>query len=124
MVLPFVEWNKVQLTIARSKLDVKTAASTFQQKVYSALSDVEKSLTQRQKWSQQRENTLISLALSQQRLKLAKSQYLAGAQPIETWLDAQNNLLTVENQLSDIQNNYLNSTMLLWLAIGGEEIPE
>ncbi|MFS7244681.1 efflux transporter outer membrane subunit [Rahnella inusitata] len=124
VVLPFVEWNKVQLTIARSKLDVKTAASTFQQKVYSALSDVEKSLTQRQKWSQQRENTLISLALSQQRLKLAKSQYLAGAQPIETWLDAQNNLLTVENQLSDIQNNYLNSTMQLWLAIGGEEIRE
>lgn len=124
VALPFVQWNTVQLTIARSKLDIKVAASLFQKTVYIALSDVEKSLTQRQKWTQQRENALLSLTLSQHRLAVAKSQYLAGAVSIQTWLDAQNNLLTVENQLSDIQYNYLNSTMQLWLAMGGEAIPE
>ncbi|MBF7978374.1 MULTISPECIES: efflux transporter outer membrane subunit [Rahnella] len=124
VALPFIQWNTVELTVKRSRLDVDIAAATFRDKVYAALADVEKSITQRQTSELQRQNALQSLAMSQQRLVLAKSQYLSGAVSIQSWLDAQDNLLAVENQLADIQNSYLNSTLQLWMALGGENIPE
>lgn len=123
VALPFIQWNTARLTIKRSKLDVDIAAATFRDKVYAALADVNKSMTERETWAQQRQNALLSLTMSKQRLVLAKSQYLSGAVSIQTWLDAQNNLLSVENQLVDIQDNYLNSTLQLWMALGGENIP-
>ncbi|MBU9809738.1 efflux transporter outer membrane subunit [Rahnella sp. C60] len=124
LTLPFVQWNTVQLTVERSGLDVKQAAANFRNKVYSALADVEKALSQRATYLAQREDLLRSLALSQQRLGLAKSQYLAGAVSVQTWLDAQSSLLGAENQLADAQSYYLNATLQLWLALGGEVIPE
>ncbi|MBU9849019.1 efflux transporter outer membrane subunit [Rahnella aceris] len=124
LTLPFVQWNTVQLTVERSELDVKQAAATFRQTVYSALSDVENTTSQRNTYQAQREDLLVSVGLSQQRLRLAKSQYLAGAVSLQTWLDAQNSLLSAENQLADAQAHYLNATLQLWLALGGEVISD
>lgn len=117
--LPFVQWQTVQLTIEKSQLDVKQAAIAFRSKVYSALSDVDNAMTQRLSYQQQRKNQQQSLKLSQQRLALAKSQYQAGAVSLQTLLDAEDALLTIETNLSDLQYNYLNATMKLWLALGG-----
>lgn len=117
--LPFVQWNTVQLTIEKSDLDVKQAAITFRSKVYSALSDVDNAMTQRLSYQQQRKNQQQNLQLSQQRLALVKSQYQAGAVSFQTLLDAEDALLNVETNLSNLQYNYLNSTMKLWLALGG-----
>lgn len=124
VALPFIQWNTVQLTIERSNLDVQQAGITFRSKVYSALADVEKTTAQKATSLQQRETAQATLDLSHQRLILAKSQYLSGAVSIQTWLDAQDSVLTSENQLIDIQNSYLDSSMQLWLALGGESIPE
>ncbi|AEX50015.1 efflux transporter outer membrane subunit [Rahnella aquatilis] len=120
LTLPFVQWNTVQLTVERSELDVRQAAATFRQSVYSALSDVENTTSQRNTYQAQREDLLVSLGLGEQRLRLAKSQYLAGAVSLQTWLDAQSSLLSAENQLADAQARYLNATLQLWLALGGE----
>lgn len=119
VALPFVQWNTVQLTIEKSDLDVKQAAITFRSKVYSALSDVDNAMTQRLNYQQQRKNQQQNLQLSQQRLALVRSQYQEGAVSFQTLLDAEDALLTIETNLSDLQYNYLNSTMKLWLALGG-----
>lgn len=124
LALPFIQWNTVQLTIERANLDVQQAGVTFRSKVYSALADVEKAMAQKTTSLQQREDAQKALNLSHQRLILASSQYLSGAVSIQTWLDAQDSVLTSENQLVDIQYSYLESTMKLWLALGGESIPE
>lgn len=47
------------------------------------------------------------------------SQYQAGAVSFQTLLDAEDALLTIENNLADLQYGYLNATMKLWLALGG-----
>nr|WP_237735389.1 efflux transporter outer membrane subunit [Serratia fonticola] len=117
--LPFVEWNTVQLTIEKSDLDVKQAAIVFRSTVYSALSDVDNAMTQRLGYQQQRKNQQQNLQLGQQRLALATSQYQAGAVSFQTLLDAEDALLTIENNLADLQYSYLNATMKLWLALGG-----
>ena len=119
VALPFLNWNTVQLTIEKSNLDVKQAAITFRSKVYSALSDVDNAMTQRLNYQQQKINQQRNLQLSQQRLALANTQYQAGAVSIQTLLDAEDALLTIESNLSELQYNYLNSTMKLWLALGG-----
>jgi NodT family efflux transporter outer membrane factor (OMF) lipoprotein len=119
VALPFLNWNTVQLTIEKSNLDVRQAAVTFRSQVYNALSDVDNAMTQRQNYQQQKINQQRNLQLSQQRLALANSQYQAGAVSLKTLLDAEDALLTIESNLSELQYNYLNSTMKLWLALGG-----
>ncbi|MGL5388292.1 MAG: efflux transporter outer membrane subunit [Enterobacterales bacterium] len=119
VALPFLNWNTVQLTIEKSSLDVKQAAIVFRSKVYSALSDVDNAMTQRLNYQQQKINQQQNLQLSQQRLALAHSQYQAGSVSLQTLLDAEDALLTIESDLSDLQYNYLNATMKLWLALGG-----
>lgn len=117
--LPFVEWNTVQLTIEKSSFDVQQAAMVFRNKVYRALSDVDNAMSQRLSYQLQRKNQLHNRQLSQQRLRIARSQYQAGGISFQALLDAEDALLTIENDLSDLQYGYLNSTMKLWLALGG-----
>ncbi|WP_372513745.1 efflux transporter outer membrane subunit [Serratia fonticola] len=117
--LPFVQWNTVQLTIEKSNLDVKQAAIVFRSQVYNALADVDNAMSQRLSYQQQKINQQQNLQLSQQRLVLARSQYQAGAVSFQSLLDAEDDLLTIETNLSDLQYNYLNATMKLWLALGG-----
>ncbi len=117
--LPFVQWNTVQLTIEKSDLDVKQAAIVFRSQVYNALADVDNAMSQRLSYQQQKITQQQNLQLSQQRLVLARSQYQAGAVSFQSLLDAEDDLLTIETNLSDLQYNYLNATMKLWLALGG-----
>ncbi|OCJ39278.1 efflux transporter outer membrane subunit [Serratia sp. 14-2641] len=119
VALPFLNWNTVQLTIEIADLDVKQAAITFRSQVYNALADVDNAMSQRLSYQQQKINQQRNLRLGQQRLALANSQYQAGAVSLQTLLDAEDALLTIESNLSDLQYNYLNATMKLWLALGG-----
>ncbi len=119
--LPFIQWNKVRLTIEQSDLDVQTAAIQFKNAAYSALQDIDNAMSQRLTWQQEKQRQLEDLALSQRRLALVESQYRHGAVVYQTLLDAQNTLLDSENTLVKTQYNYLYSTMKLWLALGGGE---
>ncbi|WP_230326838.1 MULTISPECIES: efflux transporter outer membrane subunit [unclassified Serratia (in: enterobacteria)] len=119
VALPFLNWNTVQLTIEIADLDVKQAGITFRSQVYNALADVDNAMSQRLSYQQQKINQQRNLRLGQQRLALANSQYQAGAVSLQILLDAEDALLTIESNLSDLQYNYLNATMKLWLALGG-----
>lgn len=119
VALPFIQWNTVQLTVAKSDIDVQQAAIDFRSTVYTALADVDNAQSQRLSYQQQRQNQQQDLQFSQQRLKLAEIQYRSGAIPFQTLLDAQDSLLSSETNLSNLQYNYLNATMKLWLAMGG-----
>ena len=117
--LPFIQWNKVRLTVERSNLDVQGAAIQFKTASYRALQDIDNAMSQRLTWQQEKQHQLDDLALSQRRLALVESQYRHGAVIYQTLLDAQNALLDSENTLVKTQYNYLYSTMKLWLALGG-----
>lgn len=119
VALPFVQWNKVKLTIQDAKLNVKQAAIKFRQTAYTALSEVDNAMSQRQQFLAQRRNQLQNLELSKKRLAIAQTQYRVGATSFQTLLDAQTALLNIQTSLVDTQYNYLNSTMNLWKALGG-----
>lgn len=119
--LPFIQWNKVQLTVDQAGLDVQSTAIQFRHASYSALQDIDNAMSQRLTWQQEKQHLLNDLALSQQRLVLVESQYHHGSVSYQALLDAQNALLVSENALVTNQYKYLYSTMKLWLALGGGE---
>jgi len=118
--LPFLEWNTVRLTIEKSDIEAKQAEIVFRDAVYQALKDVDNAMAQRLNAQSQMDAQARNLTLSQQRLVLANEQYAAGAVSFQTLLDAQDALLDGQNALLTQRYNYLNATMQLWLALGGE----
>lgn len=121
LALPFIQWNTTQLTIEQANLQVKQAAISFRSTAYTALSEVDNALEQRVSADEQRTRLHQSLAISQRRLALTQSRYQAGAVDFQTLLNAQDDLLTLENTLAQTQYDYLYATLQFWLAQGGGE---
>lgn len=121
LTLPFIQWNTQQLTVKQADLAVKQAAITFRSTAYAALAEVDEAMENRLSADEQRARLHQSLALSQRRLTLTESRYRAGAVDFQTLLDAQDDLLTLENSLTQTQYDYLYATLQLWLAQGGGE---
>lgn len=121
LTLPFIQWNTQQLTVKQADLAVKQAAITFRSTAYAALAEVDEAMENRLSADEQRARLHQSLALSQRRLTLTESRYRAGAVDFQTLLDAQDDLLTLENALAQTQYDYLYATLQLWLAQGGGE---
>lgn len=117
--LPFIQWNTVKLTIEQSDLQVQQAAVAFRSAAYTALSEVDNAMEARFAADEIRQQLQQSLSLSQQRLKLTNSRYRAGAVDYQMLLNAQDDLLTIENSLAQNQYDYLYATLQLWLAQGG-----
>ncbi|EPQ0973035.1 TolC family protein [Citrobacter farmeri] len=121
LTLPFIQWNTQQLTVKQADLAVKQAAITFRSTAYAALAEVDEAMENRLSADEQRARLHQSLALSQRRLTLTESRYRAGAVDFQTLLDAQDDLLTLENSLAQTQYDYLYATLQLWLTQGGGE---
>lgn len=117
--LPFIQWNTVKLTIEQSDLQVQQAAVLFRQTAYNALAEVDNAMEARFTAEEIRTHLQHSLSLSQQRLRLTGSRYQAGAVDYQTLLNAQDDLLSIENALAQNQYDYLYATLQLWLAQGG-----
>jgi len=116
---PFIQWNKVQLTVEQASLQVQQEAVNFRRTAYTALSEVDNAMEKRLNADEQRESLQQSLLLGQQRLTLTESRYRAGAVDYQTLLNAQDALLDVQNSLAQNQYDYLYATLQLWLAQGG-----
>ncbi|EQC1557737.1 TolC family protein [Citrobacter amalonaticus] len=121
LALPFIQWNTQQLTVKQADLAVKQAAIAFRSTAYAALAEVDEAMENRLSADEQRARLHQSLILSQRRLTLTESRYRAGAVDFQTLLNAQDDLLTLENVLAQTQYDYLYATLQLWLAQGGGE---
>ncbi|MEI2682338.1 MULTISPECIES: TolC family protein [Erwinia] len=119
LALPFIQWNTTQLTVRQSGLAIQQAAITFRRTAYTALAEVDNAMEKRLSAAEQRSRLQQSLSLGRQRLTLTESRYRAGAVDFKTLLDAQDDLLTLENTLAQTQYDYLYATLQLWLAQGG-----
>ncbi|WP_300005185.1 efflux transporter outer membrane subunit [uncultured Cedecea sp.] len=121
---PFIQWNRVQLTVEQAGLKVQQEAVNFRQTAYTALSEVDNAMVKRLDADEQRVRLQQSLLLSQQRLTLTESRYRAGKVDYQTLLNAQDALLDVQNSLAQNQYDYLYATLQLWLAQGGANLQQ
>jgi NodT family efflux transporter outer membrane factor (OMF) lipoprotein len=122
LVLPFVQWNTMQLTIKVAQTNYEEAVVNFRQTLYKALRDVENALSAHTQYQAESVYLENALALARQTEQLAQIRYRAGATGVQVWLDAQETRRTAETTLAANRLNRLKNVMTLYQALGGDTL--
>lgn len=120
--LPFMQWNQMELNIAASKTQFEEAVVNFRQSLYQAMSDVENALSARMQLARQAELLQTSLASALRAEELYEVRYRAGAVPLRTWLDAQQQRRAAEIAVAQNRLGQYNNQVLLYQALGGDAL--
>ncbi|HBT97263.1 MAG TPA: RND transporter, partial [Desulfobulbaceae bacterium] len=109
LVLPFIDWRQLRRQAAISEADYQIAVLTFRQSLYQALSEVETCLSAAKKLKKQGEQLGVMLDAARRSEALYETRYLAGAVPLQSWLDAQERrrqaeISLIENRLAQLLN--------------------
>lgn len=119
VVLPFVEWNKMQLTIKVSEAEYQEAVINFRQKIYNALGEVENALSANISYHEESIRLKEALSLAKEAEHLLEIRYRSGATSMQSWLDSQESRRAAEISLAQNRLNRLTNMMKLYQALGG-----
>ena len=123
LTLPFVQWRDMRRTIKISETEYEQAVIEFRQTLYSALADVENSLSARQQYLAQAEKLEQTLQAARQTEELYRIRWQAGGSTLQDWLDAQENRRQAESNLAENRFNQLQNHITLAKALGGDVAP-
>ena len=123
LALPFLNWNTMRLSVEVSENQYEEAVVNFRQKLYTAMKDVENSLSARSSLTAEAEKLTITLVQARQAEALSAVRYRAGATAVQVWLDAQDKLRSAEIALAQNRLNQLNNYVKLVQALGGDGDP-
>ena len=118
LALPFLQWNTARLTVAVSQTQYEEAVLGFRQSLYTALSEVENSLSSRTQLRDESEKLAVALLQAQRAETLSEVRYRAGATALQPVLDAKDRRRSAEVSLALNRLNQLNATMTLYKALG------
>ncbi|MBM9537132.1 efflux transporter outer membrane subunit [Desulfobulbus alkaliphilus] len=121
LTLPFIQWRDMQRNIKISETEYQVAVVNFRQTLYTALSEVEDSLSARQHYLLQGEQLELVLATALQVEEIYRVRYQAGNVAIKAWLDAQENRRQAETALAENHLNLLLNYITLCKALGGNQ---
>lgn len=119
LVLPFLQWNQMQLNNKIAQNTYQQALVSFRQSLYSALADVENALSARQQSQAQVVALQRSLLLAQRAEQLTGARYRAGAVAKQDWLDAAESRRSAEASLASAQLDLLDNQATVYQALGG-----
>lgn len=119
LVLPFLQFNDMKRNVAISQAEADASVLGFRKVLYQALADVDQGLSaQRQlRLQTQALDTRLQQALQVERL--TEARYRAGAEPLKSWLDAQESRRTAELALADARYSQLSNYVGLVQSLGG-----
>lgn len=119
LVLPFLQWRDMQRNVAVSEAEAEATVLGFRQTLYQALSDVDQALSARTQLQIQADAQTERLTQAQRVERLSELRYRSGAEPLKTWLDAQESRRTAELAHADVRFNQLDNWITLVQALGG-----
>lgn len=119
LALPFVQWRDMRRSIDISETEYEQKVIAFRQTLYSALAEVENGLSARQQYREQADKLERNLGMARQTEELYRIRYQAGANPLKSWLDAQQNQRQAEVEVAANQFNQLMNHVALIKALGG-----
>lgn len=119
LALPFFQWNTMELNVAIAKADYDEAVVNFRQTLYSALSDVENTLSARTNYAEENKQLTESLALARKAEQLVEVRYRAGSAGLQAWLDAQESRRDAERALAIVRLAQFKNCMVLYQSLGG-----
>ncbi len=119
LVLPFLQWRDMQRNVAISQAEADAAVLGFRQTLYTALSDVDQALSARDQLNIQALAQNGRLVQAQKVERLTELRYRSGAEPLKSWLDAQEARRQAELAAADVRFNQLSNWVSLVQALGG-----
>ena len=123
LALPFVQWRDMRRNIKISETEYEQAVIGFRQTLYSALADVENSLSARKQYLAQAEKLEQTLRAARQTEELYRIRWQAGGSTLQVWLDAQEKRRQAEINLAENRFNQLQNHITLSKALGGDVAP-
>ncbi|WP_432721705.1 efflux transporter outer membrane subunit [Jeongeupia wiesaeckerbachi] len=121
LLLPFVQWNTMQLKVDISKTEYDEAVVLFRQTLYKALADVEDTLQAGRQLAARGVALQRAYTLSLKAESIAEARYRAGQTGVKDWLDQQRARRTAEDTLAQNRRDRLDNRMKLYQALGGSD---
>lgn len=122
LVLPFLQWNQMQINNDLADIDYQTAIVNYRKTLYSAFKDVDNAISAKQQYAYQGEKLEQQFSAAAQAEAIYESQYRHGAIGIQNWIDAQENRRSAEAALLENRYNQLTAQATLYQALGGSDI--
>jgi len=122
LMLPFLQWNEMELNKKLSQIDVESAIVTYRDTLYGAFSEVDNAISARQQYQYQGARLQEQYNAAAAAERIYASQYRYGAISIQDWLDAQDTLRDTEQDILENRYNQFNIQATLYQALGGSDI--
>lgn len=122
LILPFLQWNEMQLNNKISALAVESAVVTYRQTLYNAFSEVDNAISARQHYQYQGMRLEEQYSAAKSAEQIYASQYKYGAVSIQDWLDAKETLRTTEQSVLENRYNQFHVQAVLFQTLGGSDI--
>lgn len=120
LTLPFLNPERVRLSVGIARADYDAAVATFRQSFLLALADVATAFSARDRFDEQGRALARSLTAAAEAEALYERQYRSGAIPLRQWLDAQERRRAAAAALADNRLNRLSAAVTLFQALGGD----
>ncbi|MDP3481415.1 MAG: efflux transporter outer membrane subunit [Desulfoprunum sp.] len=120
LALPFIQWRDMQRNVKISESEYEEAIVRFRQSLYSAMMDVENSLSARMQYQAQAQQLERALESARGVEELNLIRYKAGGIPLKFWLDAQENRRQAEIALAQNRLDQIINHITLSKALGGD----
>jgi multidrug efflux system outer membrane protein len=119
LALPIFDAGRLRANMDLAEVRRDVAVANYEKSVQGAFREVADALSNRRWLALQVDIGKTTLAAQSERARLAKLRYDNGAAPYLEVLDAQRDLLTVEQQLVQTRRALLSSQVSLYAALGG-----
>ena len=119
LALPFLNLPRAQMNVDLAGTDYQIAATDFRTTLYTALSEVDNALSERDQLALQ---VAASQASFDEAVAVERAQevrYRVGATDLRTWLEAQQTRRDAELALAQIRQSQLGNDVTLFKALGG-----
>ncbi|WP_236943615.1 efflux transporter outer membrane subunit [Jeongeupia sp. USM3] len=121
LLLPFVQWNTMQLRVDISKTEYDEAVVGFRQTLYKALADVDDTLSAGRQLAVKGEALQRAYTQSLKAETIAEARYRAGQTGVKDWLDQQRARRNADDELAQNRRAQLDNRMKLYQALGGSD---
>ncbi|MBW3517185.1 TolC family protein [Shewanella sp. NKUCC01_JLK] len=122
LVLPFLQWNQMQINNDIAEIDYQTAVVNYRKTLYSAFDDVDNAISAKEQLSYQGDKLQQQYRAALEVEAIYESQYRHGAIGIQDWINAQENLRKAEASLLENRYNQFIAQVMLYQALGGSDI--
>jgi len=122
IVLPFLEWNKMQLNKSISEVDYEMAVVDYRDTIYQAFEQVANLLTEKQHYYFQGNVYQQQYVNAKEIERIYASKYENGASDMIDWINAMESRRSIESTLLENRYNQFVTQVTIYQSLGGGDI--